>query len=96
MIVRGSEAHVKQETKKFLNNIGAWHYWPVVRPEGEKTIDCHACHKGQFYGIETKKLGVLEPTKRQADKMEEMRRGGAITLIISMDENYQLVWREIK
>jgi hypothetical protein len=69
------EADVKKELNKYLKSIGAWWYMPVKMKYGSKIIDYLVCHKGRFYGIETKRPGK-EPTLYQSLVMSAIIASG--------------------
>lgn len=73
------EGLIKRALKKYLTEIGAYYYMPVPVGYGAPTIDFLVCHKGKFYGIETKREGVGKPTPRQAHVLNEIvaHGGGA-------------------
>ena len=52
------EAAVKRAVKKRLNELGAYHHWPVQLGMGEPCLDCHGCLNGFYFAIETKKTGA--------------------------------------
>ena len=70
------EAHVKKKLREWLKEIGAYQFWPVQTGRGAATIDCLICHKGQFYGVETKRPGVKAVTHRQDCIMREIAEAG--------------------
>jgi hypothetical protein len=70
------EADVKRAVKAYLKNLGAYQFWPVQTGYGSATIDCLVCYRGRFYGIETKRPGVKEPTPRQGCVMREITEAG--------------------
>jgi hypothetical protein len=79
------EGRVKDALKKRLNELGAYHFWPVQMGLGNFTVDCIACYKGQFAGIETKAPGK-KPTLRQRLAMSAMRvAGGQVYVVDSME-----------
>jgi|SRR5208283_153499 len=62
------EGKVKADVKKYLDSIGAYHFWPVQTGMGATTLDCLACIPfqsagprglyrpvGRFWAIETKR-----------------------------------------
>lgn len=71
-----SEKLVKEAMKKYLKSIGAYYFMPVQMGMGAASIDFFVCHKGRFYGIETKKETVRDPTKRQEYVLTEIARAG--------------------
>lgn len=71
-----SEKAVKEALKKYLKSIGAWYYMPVSMGYGSTSIDFFVCHRGQFYGIETKRPSVHEATARQNFVMAAIAAAG--------------------
>jgi hypothetical protein len=70
------EAHIKKALKAYLTEIGAYQFWPVQMGYGATTIDVLVCHKGKFYGIETKRPGIAKPTAAQACVMRDIAEAG--------------------
>jgi hypothetical protein len=70
------EGRVKDRLKAYLKQIGAFYYMPVQTGYGAASIDFLVCHKGKFYGIETKRPGVDEPSPRQKCVMREIAKAG--------------------
>lgn len=70
------EEAVKRAVKAYLKSIGAWWYMPVTMGYGATTIDFLVCHKGRFYGVETKREGVKTVTPRQSCCMREIAEAG--------------------
>ena len=62
------EAKEKATLKAYLNEIGAYHFWPVPLGYGKQGVDCYACILGDFWGIEVKPLS-RQPTARQQATM---------------------------
>lgn len=71
-----SEKLVKDALKKYLKSIGAYYYMPVPMGYGAASIDFFVCWRGQFYGIETKKPGIKDPTIRQTVVLTEIALAG--------------------
>lgn len=71
-----TEKAVKEALKKYLKSIGAYYFMPVQMGYGSAGLDFFICHKGQFYGIETKRPSKSEPTVRQHFIMDEIARAG--------------------
>ena len=70
------EWHEKQEVKRFLDEIGAWHFSPLMSGYGKAGIpDIVALHKGRFYGLEVKREGK-GPTTLQMRRINEITRAG--------------------
>jgi hypothetical protein len=76
---------VKKAIKKRLNEIGAYHHWPVQMGMGSPCLDCHGCLKGLYFAIEAKKPGEV-PTLRQRITAQQIRDAGGITLVIDTVE----------
>ena len=68
------EGKVKDDVKKYLDSIGAYYFMPVNQGYGQSTLDFLVCHKGQFYGIETKRPGILKPSPRQQLVINQIQR----------------------
>jgi len=71
-----SEADVKKALKSYLDEIGAYYYMAVPMGYGKHTLDFLVCHKGHFYGIETKRPGVDKTTLAQSCVMREIASAG--------------------
>lgn len=75
------EKHVKDALRAYLKEIGAYYFMPVQTGYGARTLDFLICHKGVFYGVETKRPGVKQPSSAQAVCMAAIvRAGGAVCL----------------
>jgi len=75
------ESDVKRAVKKLLTEIGAYWFMPVPTGYGARTVDFLVCWRGAFYGIETKRPGVDQPTPEQALAMSKIvHAGGAACL----------------
>jgi hypothetical protein len=68
---------VKDHIRKYLNEIGAYYFMPVVTAWGKKGIDFHCCIRGWHVGIEAKAPGKT-PTPLQHATMQAMRDAGGI------------------
>ena len=80
-----SEKLVKEALKKYLKSIGAYYYMPVSMGYGAASIDFFVCHKGRFYGIETKRPGKAA-TPRQVHVLREIAdAGGGVWVEASAD-----------
>ena len=75
-----SEKLVKDALKKYLKSIGAYYYMPMSMGYGPATIDFFVCHKGQFYGIETKREvgGIVTPRQKEVLRQIAEAGGGVI------------------
>ena len=69
------EGYEKDDIKKYLDHLGAYHFSPTQVGYGQQTVDILACIVGTFWGIEVKRPGKA-PTPRQELKMEEIRKAG--------------------
>lgn len=84
------EGKVKARLKKMLDtfNGDAYVFMPVQNGYGASTIDYLMCFRGLFIGIETKRPGGA-PTPRQEMVMEDIRKAGGSTFVVSCDEEVQ-------
>ena len=71
-----NESNIKDAVRKLLKSVGAYQLWPVQTGRGAATLDCLICYKGKFYGVETKRPEVKNPTPRQACVMREIAEAG--------------------
>ena len=75
------EGKVKSRVKTLLKQHSAWWHMPVQNGMGVPSLDFIGCHRGRFFGIETK-AGAKAPTPRQQITMQDMAAaGGAVFLI---------------
>ena len=75
------EKHVKDALRAYLKEIGAYYFMPVQTGYGATTLDFLICHRGVFYGVETKRPGIARPTPAQAVCMSQIvHAGGAVCL----------------
>ena len=79
------EGKVKQRIKQVLNSAGAYHFWPVQQGYGNKTLDCLACYKGHFIGIEAKAEGK-HPSALQSFTMRQINEAGGKVFVIDNEE----------
>jgi hypothetical protein len=79
------EGRVKHALKKRLDQLGTYHFWPVQTGFGSFTVDCLACHKGHFAGIEVKAPGK-KPTLRQQLVMSAMLASGGQVYVVDSVE----------
>lgn len=84
------EATIKKAVKKRLNELGAYHHWPVQNGMGSPCLDCHGCFKGIYFAIETKRPSK-KPTARQQITMDEIKQAGGIVLIIDSMETARAI-----
>ena len=65
---RTPDAVEKAKVRKYLTEIGAYHFWPVPSGYGQPGIDCYACILGTFWAIEVK-IPKKFPTARQTQTL---------------------------
>lgn len=80
------EGKVKEKVKAYLKEIGAYYFMPVQQGFGMQTLDFLICHNGRFYGIETKREGVYEPTPRQALTISDITHAGGACCVESYED----------
>lgn len=76
-----SEAAVKKAVKKYLESIGAYYFMPVQMGYGSTTVDFLVCHRGKFYGIETKREGKDKASASQDAVMKRIIAAGGETCV---------------
>ena len=77
------EGKVKKQVKKILDDLGAYHFSPMMDGFGRSGVpDIIACYKGMFIGIECK-AGKNEPTMLQKHNMDLIRKAGGYTTVIN-------------
>lgn len=81
-----SEANIKKQLKKYLESIGAYYFMPVQMGYGSTTVDFLVCHKGRFYGIETKREEVSKVTLAQNEVMNRIEKAGGKTCLENSPE----------
>jgi hypothetical protein len=85
------EKTIKAAVKRRLDQIGAYHHWPVQMGFGAACLDCHACYKGIYIAIETKAPGK-KLTARQLVTINQIRAAGGLVLVIdSLEQTYVLL-----
>jgi hypothetical protein len=76
------EGKVKKKVSDLLKaTSGVYYYMPVPGGYGGTTLDYIGCHRGAFFGIETKAPGK-KPTDRQKQIISAIERGGGETFVI--------------
>lgn len=86
-----SEAQVKKDIKKYLDSIGAYHFWPVQMGYGERTVDCLACVKGKFFAIEVKRPTGGKLTAKQNETLIKVGEAGG-TPILAYNVEDVMAW----
>jgi Holliday junction resolvase len=77
------EGKVKLKVKKILDELGAYHFSPMMTGFGHSGVpDIIACYKGIFLGIECKS-GKNIPTLLQENNMKRIRNAGGYTMVVN-------------
>ena len=81
-MARTPEAVVKAQVKKLLSEHGAYYHMPVQNGMGAPSLDFICCHRGCYFGIETK-AGNKKPTPRQENTMNQIRLAGGLAFLVN-------------
>jgi hypothetical protein len=76
------EGKVKAKVKTVLKEHGAYYHMPVQNGMGAPSLDFIGCHRGMYYGIETK-AGNKQPTPRQEATINQIRLAGGLAFVIN-------------
>lgn len=77
------ESKVKKQVKKILDDLGAYHFSPMMDGYGRSGVpDIIACYKGKFIGIECK-AGDNKPTLLQLRNIEDIKRNNGLAIVIN-------------
>ena len=76
------EGRVKAQLKKLLGEHGAYYHMPVQNGMGAPSLDFICCHRGCYFGIETK-AGNKKPTPRQENTMTQIRLAGGLAFLVN-------------
>lgn len=77
------EAKVKKQVKKILDDLGAYHFSPMMDGYGRSGVpDIIACYKGKFIGIECK-AGDNKPTLLQLRNIDDIKRNQGLAIVIN-------------
>lgn len=76
------EGRVKERVKALLKKHSAYWHMPVQNGLGAPTLDFIGCHRGRFFGIETKAENK-KATPRQQITMDTMAAAGGATFLIN-------------
>lgn len=77
------EAKVKKQVKKILDDLGAYHFSPMMDGYGKSGVpDIIACYKGKFIGIECK-AGDNKPTLLQLRNIEDIKRNQGLAIVVN-------------
>jgi hypothetical protein len=75
------EGKVKATVRAKLKDAGAYLFMPVQNGMGAPSLDFIGCHRGRFFGIETK-AGKGKVTPRQCHTASLMARAGAAVFLL--------------
>ena len=77
------ESKVKKQVKKILDDLGAYHFSPMMDGYGRSGVpDIIACYKGRFLAIECKS-GKNTPTLLQLRNIEDIKRNQGLAIVIN-------------
>ena len=76
------EGRIKAQVKKLLGEHGAYYHMPVQNGMGAPSLDFICCHRGCYFGIETK-AGNKKPTPRQENTMNQIRLAGGLAFLVN-------------
>lgn len=77
------ESKVKKQVKKILDDLGAYHFSPMMDGYGRSGVpDIIACYKGRFLAIECK-AGDNKPTLLQLRNIEDIKRNGGLAIVVN-------------
>ena len=77
------ENKVKKRVKKILDDLGAYHFSPMMDGYGRSGVpDIIACYKGKFIGIECK-AGDNNPTLLQLRNIEDIKRNNGLAIVVN-------------
>jgi Holliday junction resolvase len=84
------EARVKKKVKLLLDELGAYHFFPLMGGFGRAGVpDIIGCYKGFFFAIECK-AGSNKTTALQDRELEKIREAGGVAIVIN-EENIEHV-----
>jgi len=75
------EKAVKKAVKKRLDELGAFHHWPVQGGYGSPILDCIGCLDGFYFAVETKRPGEV-PTALQDITAAQIRAAGGLVFVV--------------
>jgi Holliday junction resolvase len=77
------EGRVKKEVVAYLNELGAYYFFPVTGGYGRSGVpDIVACLNGRFVGIECK-AGNNQPTALQEKNLKAIRSAGGLSFCVN-------------
>ena len=81
------EKKVKEQVKRILKEVGAWHCMPATHGYGTSGVpDILACLRGRFIGIECK-AGKGVTTALQTKNLNEIVACGGLSIVVN-ETNY--------
>jgi hypothetical protein len=87
------EGKVKAAIKAYLNDLGAFHRWPVSNGMGADQLDCYGCHCGAYFTIEVKRDDKpAKATPRQLAHIEKVKRAGGIAIVATCIEDIKIAF----
>lgn len=81
-MARTPEGAVKDKVKALLKEHGAYWHCPVQNGMGAPSLDFICCHRGRYFGIETK-AGNKKPTPRQETTINQIRLAGGLAFVVN-------------
>jgi hypothetical protein len=82
------EAKVKRKVKAVLDELGAYHFFPLMGGFGRAGVpDIIGCYNGYFFAIECK-AGSNKTTALQDRELATIRKAGGVAIIIN-EENIE-------
>lgn len=82
------EGKVKEKVKRLLKAHGCYYHMPVQNGMGAPSLDIIGCHRGRFFGIETK-AGNKKPTPRQELTMQQIVAAGGVCFLVNEVEGME-------
>lgn len=75
------EGKVKDQVKKLLKAHDCYQHWPVQTGYGAACLDCHACHIGRYFAVETKAPGKKLTPRQEATKADVEAADGEVFIV---------------
>lgn len=89
------EGKVKKECRAYLKSIGAYVFSPVQMGYGAATVDDLICYKGNFIGIEYKRLVGGKLTERQDRCLWAISHAGGRAWVVRSVSELQLAIQNV-
>jgi hypothetical protein len=80
-VAQTPEGKVKKLVKAKLAEYGCYQHWPVQAGYGAACLDCHGCHEGAYFAVETKAPGK-HMTPRQTLTAVAIREAGGVVFVV--------------